>query len=81
MTSLTSSNPLLDFSNLLSLQIGLLSPPFGMLTFTMKSVVPAEITLNQVFITVMPYVAIGLLMMVAILAYPPIATWLPALFE
>lgn len=66
---------------LMAMQIGLLSPPFGMLVFTMKSVVPAEITLKQVFIAVLPYVAIGFLMMVAILVYPPIATWLPALFE
>jgi tripartite ATP-independent transporter DctM subunit len=64
---------------LMAMQIGLLSPPFGILGFTMKSVVPAEITLKQVFVAVMPYVLIGLLMMVAILLLPPLATWLPGL--
>ena len=45
----------------------------------MKSVVPAPITMKQVFAAVMPYVVIGMLMIVAILLFPPIATWLPAL--
>ena len=64
---------------LMAMQIGLLSPPFGIIAFTMKSVVPAHITMKQVFIAVMPYVVIGMLMIVAILLFPPIATWLPAL--
>lgn len=66
---------------LMAMQIGLLSPPFGMLAFTMKSVVPKHITIAQVFTAVMPYVIIGLLMIVAILLFPPIATWLPTLVE
>ena len=66
---------------LLAMQIGLLSPPFGILAFTMKSVVPAHITLKQVFISVMPYVLFGLAMMLLILLFPPIATWLPGLIE
>jgi len=66
---------------LMAMQLGLLSPPFGMIAFVMKSVVPPNITLHQVFVAVMPYLIIGLLMMVAILAFPPLATWLPALFD
>jgi tripartite ATP-independent transporter DctM subunit len=66
---------------LMAMQIGLLSPPFGMLPFTMKSVVPRHITIAQIFTAVMPYVIIGLLMIVAILMFPPIATWLPGLVE
>ena len=61
----------------MAMQIGLLSPPFGMIAFTMKSVVPADITMKQIFAAVMPYVVIGLVMIVAILVFPPIATWLP----
>ncbi len=64
---------------LMAMQIGLLSPPFGMLAFTMKSVVPRHITIGEIFIAVTPYVLIGLLMIVAILLFPPIATWLPGL--
>lgn len=66
---------------LFSMQIGLLHPPFGLLAITMKSVVPRHITMMQVYAAAIPYVIISFLMMVAILFYPPIATWLPGLFE
>jgi len=59
------------------MQLGLLTPPFGMLLFTMKSVAPPEITMRQVFSAGMPYVLIGLLMLVAVMLFPPLATWLP----
>jgi tripartite ATP-independent transporter DctM subunit len=62
---------------LICMQLGLLTPPFGMLLFTMKSVAPPEITMRQVFSAGMPYVLIGLLMLVAVMLFPPLATWLP----
>jgi tripartite ATP-independent transporter DctM subunit len=66
---------------LICMQLGLLTPPFGMLLFTMKSVAPREITMQQVFSAVTPYVVLGLLMLVAVMVFPPLATWLPkALF-
>ncbi|MDB5728001.1 MAG: fcbT3 [Noviherbaspirillum sp.] len=64
---------------LIAMQLGLLSPPFGLLVFTMKSVAPPDITLAQVFRAVTPYVLIGLGMLIAILFIPGIATWLPGL--
>jgi tripartite ATP-independent transporter DctM subunit len=66
---------------LICMQLGLLTPPFGMLLFTMKSVAPREITMHQVFGAVTPYVVLGLVMLVAVMVFPPLATWLPqALF-
>ena len=66
---------------LFSMQIGLLHPPFGMLAITMKSVAPKHITMMQVYVAAIPYVIITFLMMVAVLLYPPLATWLPRLME
>ena len=43
----------------------------------MKSVAPKEITMQQVFGAVMPYVAFGVLMLLVVVAFPPVATWLP----
>jgi tripartite ATP-independent transporter DctM subunit len=66
---------------LICMQLGLLTPPFGMLLFTMKSVAPKEISMQQVFGAVTPYVLFGLLMLLVVIAFPPVATWLPkALF-
>ena len=63
---------------LICMQLGLLTPPFGMLLFTMKSVAPRAITMSQIFGAVTPYVLLGLLMLALVAAFPPLATWLPA---
>ncbi len=62
---------------LFCMQLGLLTPPFGMLLFTMKSVAPKEIEMQQVWQAVIPYVVMGLVGLAAVLAFPPLATWLP----
>ena len=62
---------------LICMQLGLLTPPFGMLLFTMKSVAPREIAMRQIWSAVTPYVAMGLLALVAVILFPPLATWLP----
>ncbi|HEX5778346.1 MAG TPA: TRAP transporter large permease subunit [Xanthobacteraceae bacterium] len=63
---------------LLCMQLGLLTPPFGLLLFTMKGVAPASVTMPQIYRAVVPYVFFGLLVIALILLFPPVATWLPA---
>jgi TRAP-type mannitol/chloroaromatic compound transport system permease large subunit len=63
---------------LICMQLGLLTPPFGMLLFTMKSVAPRTISMGQVYRAAMPYVVFGLLMLVSVIFVPRLATWLPA---
>ena len=63
---------------LICMQLGLLTPPFGMLLFTMRSVAPKEIPTTEIFAAVMPYVLFGLLMLVLVMLFPPLATWLPS---
>src|SRR5438105_6123065 len=64
---------------LICMQLGLLTPPFGLLLFTMKGVAPPAITMSQVYAASVPYIVFGLIVLVAIFFYPPIATWLPRL--
>ena len=64
---------------LICMQLGLLTPPFGMLLFTMRSVAPASIPTTEIFAAVTPYVIMGLLMMGLVWLVPPIATLLPSL--
>ena len=67
---------------LICMQLGLLTPPFGMLLFTMRGVAPKHITTPQIFRAVAPYVLFGLLMLVMVFFVPGLATWLPgALLE
>jgi tripartite ATP-independent transporter DctM subunit len=66
---------------LICMQLGLLTPPFGLLLYTMKGVAPASIRMNEVYIAALPYVGFGLLVLIAIILFPPIATFLPSLLS
>ena len=64
---------------LICMQLGLLLPPHGLLLMTMKGVAPKEVTMAHIFRAVVPYVAMSLLLLVVIIVFPAIATWLPNL--
>jgi tripartite ATP-independent transporter DctM subunit len=64
---------------LICMQLGLLTPPFGMLLFTMRSVAPKSIPTSEIFAAVTPYVLMGVLMIGLVLLVPALATGLPAL--
>jgi TRAP-type mannitol/chloroaromatic compound transport system permease large subunit len=66
---------------LICMQLGLLTPPFGLLLFTMKGVAPPAITMNQIYLAAVPYVVMSLLILVLIFLFPLIATWLPAVLS
>jgi tripartite ATP-independent transporter DctM subunit len=61
----------------LNLQTSFLSPPVAMSAFYLKGVAPKEITINQIFAGMMPFMWIVLLFMSAVYAFPGIITWLP----
>jgi len=63
---------------LVCMQLGLLSPPFGLLLFTMKGVAPPEIAMSDVIRAALPYMLFGVLLLALIFFVPPIATWLPS---
>jgi tripartite ATP-independent transporter DctM subunit len=64
---------------LICMQLGLLTPPFGLLLFTMKGVAPPTISMQEIYAAAMPYAGFGLLVLLLILFIPGIASWLPAL--
>jgi tripartite ATP-independent transporter DctM subunit len=59
---------------LLCMQIGLLTPPFGLLLFVLKGVAPPHITISMVYRAAIPYVWLTMLMMVLIFLFPQIVT-------
>jgi TRAP-type C4-dicarboxylate transport system permease large subunit len=64
---------------LICMQLGLMTPPFGLLLFTMKGVAPPGIEMNDVFKAALPYVGFGVLVLALVFLFPPTATWLPRL--
>jgi tripartite ATP-independent transporter DctM subunit len=64
---------------LLGLEIGYTTPPFGLLLFVLKGVAPPGTTMRDIYLAGMPFIACVLLLIALIIAFPAIATWLPAL--
>jgi tripartite ATP-independent transporter DctM subunit len=66
---------------ILAIETGLLTPPFGILVFTVKAAVEGEPDLKngEIFRGAVPYWICLLSAIVAIVAFPQIATWLPSL--
>jgi tripartite ATP-independent transporter DctM subunit len=62
---------------LLALEVGYTTPPFGLLLFVMKGVAPPGTTMKDIYLAGMPFIACVMLLIVLIIAYPPIATYLP----
>ena len=63
-----------------NLEIAVITPPVGLNLYTMKSVVP-ELDLADIFRGVAPYVAIEGVLLVMMIAWPELATWLPGLLS
>lgn len=63
---------------ILVIQAGLLTPPVGLLVFTLKSsVTDRSVTLAEIFRGSVPYLLIMLTVAFLVLAVPEIASWLP----
>ncbi len=62
---------------LINLEIGMLTPPFGMILFVMKGVAPSDTTMTDIYKAAFPYVLLNILTIALIMVLPPIATYLP----
>jgi TRAP-type mannitol/chloroaromatic compound transport system permease large subunit len=62
---------------LICMQLGLLLPPHGLLLMTMKGVAPPQVTMAHIFRAVVPYIAMSIALLLIIISFPSIATWLP----
>jgi C4-dicarboxylate transporter DctM subunit len=65
---------------IVAIETGLLTPPFGILVFTVKAAVPdPTVTLAEIFRGSIPYWIVLLLLVVALALFPQLATFLPSL--
>lgn len=64
---------------ILAIEAGLLTPPFGLLVFTVKGTVEDKsVQLSEIFRGSVPYWILMLVVMIMIWTWPGIATWLPS---
>ncbi len=61
----------------LVLQTSFLTPPVGWALFFLKGVAPPEVTSRDIYVGVMPFVALQVVALVMLFFFPGIATWLP----
>jgi tripartite ATP-independent transporter DctM subunit len=63
---------------ILVIECGLLTPPFGMLLFSVKSALPGQgVSISMIVKGSLPYVGLILVTALLVWIFPPIATWIP----
>ena len=59
-------------------QIAYMTPPFGYNLFLMRAMAPSEITLIDIYRSIIPFVLVMCLGLSIVMIFPEIATWLPS---
>ncbi len=62
---------------LLAMEISLTTPPFGLLLFVMQGVAPPGTRFGEICLAALPFMGCALLLTMLIVAFPPLAIWLP----
>ena len=58
-------------------QIAYMTPPFGYNLFLMRAMAPPEITLHDIYRSIIPFVGVMILALTIIMIFPEIALWFP----
>ena len=61
----------------MNLQTAFLSPPVAMSAFYLKGVSPPHVTLNQIFLGMLPFMGIQVVAVILLYTFPAIGLWLP----
>ena len=60
-------------------QIAYMTPPFGYNLFLMRAMAPPEITLRDIYRSIIPFVGVMIVALATVMLFPQIALWLPDL--
>ncbi|WP_425405416.1 TRAP transporter large permease [Hwanghaeella sp.] len=63
---------------LLAMEISFTTPPFGLLLFVMQGVAPPGTRFSEICIAAIPFMACAMLLVLMIVIFPEIVTWLPS---
>ncbi len=61
----------------INLQTSFLTPPFGFALFYLRGVAPPEVKTMDIYRGVIPFIGLQLLMLMMVICWPELATWLP----
>jgi TRAP-type mannitol/chloroaromatic compound transport system permease large subunit len=57
--------------------MGYITPPFGMNLFYMKGIVSSDVTMQDIYWSIVPYVVVMILVLILAVIFPEIVVWLP----
>ena len=55
-----------------------MTPPFGYNLFLMRAMAPPEITLRDIYRSIIPFVGVMIVALTIIMIFPEIALWFPS---
>ena len=58
-------------------QIAYMTPPFGYNLFLMRAMAPPEISIHDIYRSIIPFVFVMVLALVVVMVFPQVALWLP----
>ena len=61
-------------------QIAYMTPPFGYNLFLMKAMAPPEVSLGDIYRSIVPFVLVMVLGLALVIIFPEVAVWLPNLY-
>ncbi len=61
-------------------QMAYMTPPFGYNLFLMKAMAPKEVTLADIYRSIIPFVLVMAVGLAIVMVFPQIALWLPGLY-
>ena len=59
------------------MEMGYITPPFGFNLFYMRAIVPKEISMVDIYTSIVPFVFLMMLGLIIVIIFPELATWLP----
>lgn len=62
---------------IINMQMAYLTPPFGYCLMLIRGVVPPDITMGDIYRSILPFVAIQAVVLVLIMIFPQLVLWLP----
>ena len=59
------------------MQVAYLSPPFAPAAFYLKSVTPQDVSIEEIFQSLWPFIGLQMLVLIVIMTFPQLSLWLP----
>ncbi|MFC2033742.1 TRAP transporter large permease subunit, partial [Chloroflexota bacterium] len=61
----------------INMEMGFLTPPFGVNLFYLKGIVPSDVTMADIYRAIVPFVGLQAIGLIIVILFPQIAVWLP----